>query len=74
MDTHTQKDERSQRGPTNLPSPDRVPSQHDWRELAQLIQKETDPQKMVELVQLLIARFDEETARKSLQARSDLQR
>jgi len=36
----------------------------DWRELARQIQEEKDPQKMIELVQQLIATFDEEQLRK----------
>ena len=39
---------------------DGIPIAGDWRELAQRIQKETDSQKMIELVQQLINKFDEE--------------
>jgi hypothetical protein len=35
-------------------------SQKDWRQLAQRAQEEQDPQKMVELVQQLIAALEEE--------------
>src|SRR5256885_13743450 len=34
-----------------------------WRDLAQLVQKESDPKKIVELVQRLIAKLDEEEQR-----------
>ena len=37
----------------------------DWRELARQIQAEKNPQKMIELVQQLIAQFEEQQARKS---------
>jgi len=50
---------------------DGVHTLDDWRELAQLIQTETDPHKMVELVQKLITRFDDEKLRKNPQARAD---
>jgi hypothetical protein len=36
----------------------------EWRELALRVQQETDPQKMAELVQQLIAKLDEERARR----------
>ena len=36
-----------------------------WRELARQIQQAKDPEKMIELVQQLIAKFDQELARKS---------
>ena len=45
---------------------DNLPKPEDWHELAQRIQEETDPEKMIELVRELIARFDEERLRKSL--------
>ena len=45
---------------------DNPPKPEDWHELAQRIQVETDPDKMIELVRELIARFDEEKLRKSL--------
>lgn len=35
-----------------------------WREVAQQVQQEQDPAKMVELVEQLIAKFDEEELRK----------
>lgn len=37
----------------------------DWRELARQIQAEKNPQKMIALVQQLIAKFEEQQARKS---------
>jgi hypothetical protein len=37
----------------------------DWRELARQIETEPDSQKMIELVQQLIGKFDEEVARKN---------
>jgi hypothetical protein len=37
----------------------------DLRELARRIQDETDPAKMIELVQQLIAEFDEQQSRKT---------
>lgn len=36
------------------------PTAADWRELAQRIQHETDSKKMIELVQQLLDRYDEE--------------
>ena len=36
----------------------------DWRDVAQRVQQEQDPHRMVELVQQLITTFDEEQARK----------
>jgi hypothetical protein len=41
-----------------------------WREMAQKVQLENDPQKMMKLVEDLIAAFDEEELRKSAKARS----
>jgi len=38
----------------------------DWRELARRIQKEEDPEKVFELVQQLIVKFNEERRRKGL--------
>jgi hypothetical protein len=38
----------------------------DWRELARQIQKEEDPEKVFELVQQLIVKFNEERQRKGL--------
>jgi hypothetical protein len=45
---------------------DNLPNPEEWRELAQRIQQETDPDKMIELVRKLIAKFDEQRLRKSL--------
>jgi len=50
---------------------DGIPIAGDWRELAQRIQKETDSQKMIELVQQLINKFDEEELRKNLPRSAD---
>jgi hypothetical protein len=36
----------------------------DWRALAQLVQTETDSTKMIDLVQQMIEKFDEEEDRK----------
>jgi hypothetical protein len=41
-----------------------------WREVAQKVQAENDPQKMMKLVEDLIAAFDEEELRKSAQTSS----
>ena len=35
-----------------------------WRELARRIQQEMDPNKMIDLVQELLARFDEESSKR----------
>ena len=43
----------------------------DWRELARQIQEEKDPQKMIELVQQLIAKFDEQQALKTSPPKPD---
>jgi hypothetical protein len=45
---------------------DNLPEPEGWRELAERIQQETDPEKMIELVRELIAKFDEEKLRKNL--------
>lgn len=45
---------------------DGVPITGEWREVAQQIQKEADPQKMIELVQQLIDKFDEEKLQRNL--------
>ena len=50
---------------------DGAPSKHDWRELARLVQKEQDPQKMVELVQALIDQFDKDRSRRQLNKETD---
>ena len=46
-------------------STDRQPDHNheSWRELARQIQQEKDPQKMIELVQQLIANFDQQKAK-----------
>ena len=41
------------------------PQQERWREMAQKVQVEKDPQRMTKLVEELIATFDEENLRKS---------
>jgi hypothetical protein len=38
----------------------------DWRELALRVQQEADPTKMIEFAQQLVAKLDEEEARKNL--------
>jgi hypothetical protein len=48
----------------------RVPKQEDWRELAQRIQVETDPNKMLEMIQIMMEKFDEEKHRKGPQRRT----
>jgi hypothetical protein len=40
-------------------------TQEDWRQVAQRVQREQDPNRMIGLIEQLIARFDEEQARKS---------
>lgn len=45
---------------TSSPSANRA---EDWRDLARQIQEETDSTKIVELVQQLISKFDEQNAR-----------
>ena len=45
-------------------------SQEDWRKLAQRVQEEQDPRKMIELVQQLIVALDDEETLKSRPARS----
>jgi hypothetical protein len=47
-------------------TPDKEATTTDWRELARRIQKEEDPEKVFELVQQLIVKFNEERRRKSL--------
>jgi hypothetical protein len=37
-----------------------LPTAGDWRDLARRVQDEKDPDKMVELAQQLVAKFDEE--------------
>ena len=44
---------------------DAVPSDGNWRDLARQIQEEKDPAKMIDLVEQLIAKFDEEKLRES---------
>ena len=43
-----------------------TPARDGWRAMAQQIQRETDTTKLIELVQQLIARFDEQEQRTSL--------
>lgn len=69
MDTYTNSSPTVEQG--RKATSDGVPTQEDWRDLALLIQKENDPQRMIELVQQLISRFDEEKLRKVLQTRTD---
>ena len=51
---------------TILMTPDKEAPLADWRELARRIQKEDDPEKVFELVQQLIVKFNEERRRKGL--------
>jgi hypothetical protein len=46
----------------NAPTADSIDllAEHDWRQLAERAQTETDSQKLIEIVRLLIARYDEE--------------
>jgi hypothetical protein len=46
---------------------DCAPARQGWRELAQQVQAETDPQKMLALVQQLITNLDEEQFGKARQ-------
>jgi hypothetical protein len=71
MSAHMNTDAVSQAAQGQIVASDGTPTQDDWRELAQLIQKESDPHKMVELVQKLITRFDDEKLRKSPQTRAE---
>lgn len=71
MDVHGNANAGSGAGQNPNPTSDGVPSQDDWRDVARMIQQETDPQKMVELVQKLITRFDDEKSRKSPRASAD---
>jgi hypothetical protein len=71
MDVHGNANGGSVAGQNPNPTSDGVPSQDDWRDVARMIQQETDPQKMVELVQQLITRFDDEKSRKSPRASAD---
>jgi len=50
----------------NSKANDGEPRNEDWRELALRVQQETDPQKMIELVQQLVAKYDEEKARNNV--------
>ena len=47
-------------------TPEKEVTTADWRELARRIQKEEDPEKVFELVQQLIVKFNEERRRKGL--------
>jgi hypothetical protein len=47
-------------------TPEKEVTTADWRELARRILKEEDPEKVFELVQQLIVRFNEERRRKGL--------
>jgi hypothetical protein len=46
----------------NAPTADSIDllAERDWRQLAERAQTETDSQKLIEIVRLLIARYDEE--------------
>ena len=43
-----------------------ISTQQDWRELAERVQQEPDPNRMIDLVQQLITKLDQETLRKGL--------
>jgi hypothetical protein len=43
-----------------------IPADPGWRELAKQIQNETNPERMIELIRELIAKFDEERLRRGL--------
>jgi hypothetical protein len=47
-------------------TPDKEATTTDWRELARRIQKEEDPEKVFEMVQQLIVKFNEERRRNGL--------
>jgi hypothetical protein len=47
-------------------TPEKEVTTADWRELARRILKEEDPEKVFQLVQQLIVRFNEERRRKGL--------
>lgn len=54
-------------GAVNVETPDKAASPRErWHEVAQKVQQEEDPQKMIGLVQQLIATFDAEQAHKRL--------
>ena len=57
-------DSESIKAPSKITSP-----QEGWREVAQKVQIEQDPQKMLGLIQQLIATFDEEQVSKRLPTR-----
>jgi hypothetical protein len=54
-------------------TPDKEATATDWRELARRIQKEEDPEKVFELVQQLIDKFNEERRRMGLPATRKLE-
>jgi hypothetical protein len=43
-----------------------ISTQEDWRELAERVQLEPDPNRMIDLVRQLITKLDEERLRKGL--------
>ena len=47
-------------------TPEKEVTTADWREIARRILKEEDPEKVFQLVQQLIVRFNEERRRKGL--------
>jgi len=57
-------------GNTELPGAVRSPSE-SWREVAQRVQDEPDPNRLAELVEQLIARLDEEQLGKRLPRKRD---
>ena len=59
--------EDSENDSVNVPRPnDGTPASDGWRSMALQIQKETDSAKMIDLVQQLISKFDEDEQRRNL--------
>lgn len=57
-------------GNTEMPDEDRSPHE-SWREVAQKVQDERDPKRMIELVERLIATLDEDQPCKHLPRKRD---
>jgi hypothetical protein len=70
MDTYTNSSSLAKQ--ESKAASDGVPTPRAWKELALLIQREKDPARLVELVQRLISRFDEEKQLKVLQKGADM--
>jgi hypothetical protein len=58
-------EQQPQQDGENSTAVDGVNTATNWREVAQMVQQETDSKKMVNLVQQLISKFDEEKLRNS---------